>query len=68
MVGSFVLGHETEVTLNERRRGLLDGPFADVAEGLTTDRRLLRRLRWCPAAVPTLGELFEERSLDGGRL
>lgn len=64
MVGGLVFGHKSEVTLDEGCRGLLNGPLADVAEGLTTDWRLLRRLGWCPAFIPAFGELFEEGCFD----
>jgi hypothetical protein len=44
MVGSFAFGNETLVTVNERERRLLYLPFADVTEGLTAHRGLLRCL------------------------
>jgi hypothetical protein len=65
VVGRLGLGNETLLALDDGVNGLLNGPLAYVAEGLTTNGRLLRRLRWCPSLCPVGCELFEEVGLDG---
>ena len=44
MVGGLGLCDQPEVAFDDRRRGLLYGPLANVAESLAPNRRLLRRL------------------------
>lgn len=68
VVGGFVLGNKAQVTLDGTDEGLLDLPFADIAEGLATNGTLLGRLRGCPAFTPVLSELFDEGCLDLGGL
>ena len=68
MVGRLGLRHETEITLDDGRLGLLDGPLADVAERFAADGSLLGRLGGRPPRVPVLSELFEERRLEVRRL
>jgi len=48
VMGSLALGDETLVALNEGERGLLDGPFTNIAERFTADGSLLSRLGRCP--------------------
>lgn len=68
VVGSLGLGNQALVTLNQRLEGILDLPLTDIAEGLAADRSLLCGFGGCPPLGPVLGELLEERSLDGGGL
>lgn len=41
VVSSFVLSHETLVTLDDSSRWVLDLPFTDITEGLAANRSLL---------------------------
>lgn len=67
MVSSLVLDDETLVALNALEDGrLLNGPGADVGPFLLGV--FLLRVRNLPAVFPVVGELLEERSLDGSRL
>ena len=44
VMGSLVFRHEALVAVDDRRQCVLDGPLTDVAESLTADGRLFRRL------------------------
>lgn len=44
VVGSLALRYETLVAVDDRNGGVLDLPFADIAEGFAADRGLLGRL------------------------
>jgi hypothetical protein len=68
MVSSLALSNKTKVVLNDGDKGFLNLPFADVAEGFTTDRSLLGGLRGCPTICPVVSELLDERGLNRGRL
>lgn len=65
VVGGLVFGDESLVAddgdLFER---FLNGPLANVGEGLSADGGLFSCLGWSPAFLPVTGELFEERGLD----
>lgn len=64
VVSSLALRHETLVALDDRDRGVLNFPFADVAEGLAADGSLLGGLRGSPPFCPVVCELLNEGSLD----
>lgn len=69
MVGSDVLDDETLVTLHTLEdSGLLDGPFTNIGPVLLGLGVLLLSVRGSPPGVPVIGELLQERSLDGGGL
>lgn len=68
VVGSFGLGHETFVVLDDGVLRVLDLPLADVAEGFTANGGLLGGLGRSPPVSPVVCELFEERSLDSSGL
>lgn len=69
VVSGLVFGDESLVAddgdLFER---FLNGPFANVGEGLSADGGLFSCLGWSPAFLPVAGELFEERGFDSGGL
>ena len=69
MMSGWVLDDQALVSYDAfKNMGLFDFPGANVGKFLFGLRVLFLSVRGCPARLPVIGKLLEERCLEVGRL